>query len=105
MAFKFIPDYSGVGEIMRDEAVLAALHTTAAEILPKAVSLAEAATLPEYAAALRVEDGIRPKGRPFSRVIADDPQATAVEYGDGHVPRRRILGQAANSVTTVSGPL
>ena len=98
MAFKYLPDYAGVGELMRSDAVTEALSEVSAKMLPEARSLAAAANLPEYAAALRVEDGVRPKGRPFSRVIADDPAATAHEYGDGHVPRRRILGQVAASV-------
>jgi hypothetical protein len=96
--FKFIPDYSGIGELMRSDEVRQALAHTSEEMLPIAQGLAAQANLPAYAAALRVEDGTRPKGRPFSRLIADDPDATAIEHGDTHVPRRRILGQTANAV-------
>jgi hypothetical protein len=95
MAFKFVPDHAGIGEIMRSDEVRAGLHATAEALLPKAEALAKDANLPEYAASLRVEDGTRPKGRPYSRLIADDPAATAHEHGDTHVERRRILGQTA----------
>lgn len=97
MVFKFLISFDGQREMLQDEAITAALHAVAAEqVLPKAKQLADAAGLTHYSDALRVEDGTRPKGRTFSRVIADDESATAVEYGDTDTERRRILGQAAN---------
>jgi len=94
---KYVPDYDGLKEMLADPAIVAALHEVAAQqILPAAKALALAAKMPEYAASLRVEDGVRPKGRTYSRVIADDQSATAVEFGDNATQRRRILGTAAN---------
>ena len=103
MPFKFIPDPSFFAEINQDEALQAELHKVAEAILPKAVALATAAGEPVFAASLRVEDGVRPKGRSFSRVIADDPSATAVEFGANDTERRRILGEAAGTQVNTRG--
>lgn len=104
MVVKYVPDYDGLKELLADPAIVAALHEVAAQqILPAAKALAQQAKLPEYAASLRVEDGVRPKGRSYSRVIADDPNATAVEYGDNDTERRRILGRAANVQVNTQG--
>lgn len=65
------------------------------QVLPKAASLAASAGLPEYAADLRVEVGVRPKGRPYARVIADRDDAEKYEHGDTKTARLRILGRAA----------
>ena len=97
MPFKYVPDPGFFAEINKDPELHAALHAVAEEILPKAVALATAAGETVFAESLRVEDGIRPKGRAYSRVIADFDGATAVEHGDNNVERRRILGQAANT--------
>jgi len=97
MPIEFIPDYEGIGELMRSADVRAALHDTAEQVWARAKSFAGEAKLDAYEASLRVEDGTRPKGRPFSRVVADDASAEAIEWGDTHVARRRILGRAANT--------
>jgi len=97
MPFKYVPDPSFFAQINQYQAVQDELHAVAEKILPKAVALATEAGETAFAASLRVEDGIRPKGRAYSRVIADFDGATAVEHGDNNVERRRILGQAANT--------
>jgi len=103
MPFKFIPDPSFFAEINKNEAVTAELHKVAEAILPKAVALANAAGETAFAESLRVEDGVRPKGRAFSRVIADDASAAAVEFGSNDTDRRRILGQAAGTQVNTRG--
>lgn len=97
MPVEFIPDYAGIGDVMRSDEVRAALHDTAEQVWARAKSFAGEAKLDAYEASLRVEDGTRPKGRPYSRVVADDASAEAIEWGDTHVVRRRILGRAANT--------
>ena len=97
MPFKYVHDPSFFAEISKDPELHAALHAVAEAILPKAVALATAAGETVFAASLRIEDGVRPKGRAFSRVIADDPSATAVEFGANDTERRRILGEAAGT--------
>lgn len=94
--WKLYLPYDAIGEVMRSEGVRHELKVKADDMLPEAVKLAEGANLPAYAAALRVEEGERPKGRPYADLIADDPTATAVEWGDTDVERRRILGQVGN---------
>lgn len=97
MATELVVDFEGIGELMRSEQVRAALHDAAVPILARAKALAGQAKLDEYEKSLRIEDGVRPKGRPFSRVVADHPDATAFEWGDTNTSRRRILGEAANT--------
>lgn len=92
----WVPDYSGIREVMQSDKVREALHHHAEQILPRAKELAKAAKLPEFAVSLKVEDGTRPKGRPYSRVTADHPDGEKIEWGDTNTNRRRILGQAAN---------
>ncbi|QWF78705.1 hypothetical protein [Amycolatopsis sp. CA-230715] len=46
------------------------------------------------AATVTVEEGIRPKGRAYARVVHDDPFG---EYGTEDVPRHRALGRAVGS--------
>ena len=96
MPAEFVPDYEGIGEVMRSEAVAAELHRVAETVLSRARSLASQQGETAFANALRVDDGVRPKGRPYSRVVADDAAAEGVEFGSNtHPIRRRILGQAA----------
>lgn len=92
----FVPDAHGIGETMRDDEVREALHRQAEKILPQAKRLASAAKLPQLAAAMEIEDGTRPRGRPFSRVIVNHHEGEKHEFGDNNTTRRRILGQAAN---------
>lgn len=42
----------------------------------------------------RIEDGVRPKGRPYSRVSSPN---VSQEFGDSNYERRRILGRAAEA--------
>lgn len=41
---------------------------------------------------VQVQSGTRPGGRPFSNVVADNPDQ---EFGSSRTARRRILGRAA----------
>lgn len=97
MVIKFIPSYPGVGEVSviaaaADDAIQAA----AKAVLERAQQLAsEDDELGAFGASLRIDTGARPKGRGYARVIADTPDAAALEWGDNRTVRRRILGQAA----------
>jgi len=48
---------------------------------------------PAYEMNAKVEEGIRPKGRPYARVISYDADQ---EFGTYGIKRRRILGRAAD---------
>lgn len=95
MVIKFIPSEKGLGEISALATGEPEFQVLAKAILAKAQQLAKDAGLDDYEANLRIEQGVRPKGRGYVRVIADDPTATAVEYGDDDMERLRILGQAS----------
>lgn len=96
MPLVYVPDYAGLGEVMRSKVVADALHETAVRVEKRAREIAVQEGETVFADALQVVDGVRPKGRPFSRVVADDPSATGVEFGTStHPVRRRILGRAA----------
>lgn len=43
----------------------------------------------------KVVSGTRPKGRPYSNIVGDNPDQ---EYGTSKVERRRILGRAAEGL-------
>ncbi len=99
MPVEFVPDYEGIGELMRSPVVTDALAEQAHAVYVRARDDATSAGETGFAAALRVEVGVRPKGRPYATVIADDPAAGAVEFGSSsHPVRRRILGRAAGVV-------
>jgi hypothetical protein len=96
MVLKYIPSYKGIGETSviaaaADDAIQHAAHA----ILSEAQRLAEDAGDTEYAAALHIDTGARPKGRGYARVVADAPDAAALEWGDNATERLRILGRAA----------
>lgn len=92
----FVMTYSEGQEIINLPGVKAVLHDVAANtILPKASGLAAKAGLANVAADLRVVDGVRPKGRPYSRVEIDSDNSDAFEFGDSQTARYRILGGAA----------
>lgn len=96
MVIKYIPSRGGIGEVSviaaaADDAIQHAAH----KILAEAQRLAEDAGLTEYAAALHIDTGARPKGRGYARVVAATPEAEAHEYGNSQTDRLRILGRAA----------
>lgn len=43
----------------------------------------------------RIEEGTRPKGRPYARVVVDG--GAGEEYGDSKTTRRRRLGRATDA--------
>lgn len=81
-------------EILQLDGVRKALHQTAEKIAPRAKSIARSEGFDEFAASITVEDGTRPKGRPYSYVLADTPEGERREYGDSNTGRRRILRRA-----------
>ncbi len=94
--FKYVPYYRGVGETSVIAAAAdGAIQHAAQTILAEAKRLAEADGLTLYSEGLRIDTGARPKGRGFARVVADVPDAAAVEWGADGTERLRILGQAA----------
>lgn len=97
MVLKYIPSFSGIGEASviaaaADDAIQHAAHAILAEAQRLA---AEDDELAAFSASLRVDTGARPKGRGYARVVADTPDATALEWGDNSTARLRILGRAA----------
>lgn len=81
-----------IGEAARHPAVRAELHTIARKIERQANILAAAEDVDMET---RIEDSIRPKGRPQSVVWGDNVEQ---EYGSYREGRRRILGRAAQAV-------
>jgi hypothetical protein len=79
--------YRQLGDIARSPAVRAKLAQVADGIAAdaRAIAATEGADVQ-----VRREDGTRPKGRPYARVLADADQ----EWGTSEVARRRILGRA-----------
>lgn len=63
-------DYRGIGELMREPGIRAALHDRAEVIASRARQLATAERLK---AEIEVTDGTRPRGRPYSQVSAEHP--------------------------------
>lgn len=76
---------------MNSEPVQKALRERADKIKAKAQRIAAGA--PDLrGTTVWVEDGTRPKGRPFSSVYCDNPDQ---EYGTARTARHRLLGRAA----------
>lgn len=78
-------------EAMQAQETRDALAAKAQQIASRAAQIAQGED-PAYDIDVRVESGTRPKGRPYSRVVADD---LAQEWGTSNTERRRILGRAA----------
>lgn len=79
--------YRQLGDLARSPAVRAKLSEVADRIAARAEFIA-ATEAPEVT--IRREDGTRPKGRPYARVLAPADQ----EHGTAETVRRRILGRA-----------
>jgi hypothetical protein len=94
MARYKLPTYREGTEILHLPEVTRALHAVADVIAPRARQLATSEGLDEFAAAVSVKDGTRPKGRPYSYVIADTPEGERDEWGDTNTARHRILRRA-----------
>lgn len=98
MAGKYIPPtYREGTEILQLPAVRQALAKAANRVAPRAKSIARGEGLSEFAAAITVQDGTRPKGRPYSYVLADTPDGERTEFGDTNTARRAILRRAAGT--------
>ena len=78
-------------DAMQSQPVRAALHNRAEKILNRGKQLA-AQNEDTQGMSLWIEDGTRPKGRPFSAVKANDADQ---EHGTMYREKRRILGRAA----------
>lgn len=89
------PLYREESEIAKIAMESALAQKVAEQVLTKAQQLARAEGETQFAESLHIETGVRPKGRPFIQVVADDPLAERTEFGDTNTTRRRILGRAA----------
>lgn len=78
-----------IEKAMRSQPVAQALHTKAEAIRARAESIAAAE---DVDGEFTVQDGVRPRGRPFSSVHCDNVDQ---EYGTSKTERSRILGRAA----------
>lgn len=104
MVTRVIVSRETLDKAARNPQVIKALRDKADRMLPRAQRLAIAAGLPEFAKAMRVEDGVRPgakspKGikRPYSRVIADMEGAQDFEHGNANVSRQSILARSMSA--------
>lgn len=93
---RFRPDYKGIGVLMRSREVRDELPPVAEAVRDRAKAIANSAGDSDLADSYRVEEGTRPRGRPYARIITDHERAEGAEYGDEGVDRLRILGRAAN---------
>ncbi|MFC5992947.1 hypothetical protein ACFQE5_01830 [Pseudonocardia hispaniensis] len=91
MATRFTVHFEGVGEVMRAPGVRAELRAAAGRVAGRARSIAAAEGV---AASITTSDGTRPRGRPYSRVASDRPDA---EFGSSKSARLRVLGRAVES--------
>lgn len=80
-----------IEEAMRSKAVRDGLAAKADKVAAAAKSIASAEA-PKTE--ITREDGTRPKGRPYSRVLSSDMDG---EWGTAFTEQRRILGRAAGS--------
>ena len=88
MAVRVELHFAGIGEAMRSRQVREGLREKADEIASRARRID-----PEFGEGVRVEDGTRPRGRPYSRVVHDT--GADMEFGSSKTERRRVLGRAA----------
>lgn len=89
MANRLTLNFDGIGQVMRDAGIRAALANKAEEIATAARSLN---TTEHVKATVGVEHGTNPLGRPYSRITST---AGAAEFGTSITARRRVLGRAA----------
>lgn len=93
-----------IQEAAQTPAVRRQLRQRATRIAARAEALAARSGLPEFAASIKVVDGVRPGSkargfrRPYSRVVATHDRANAIERGGGREQKRRILARAARAV-------
>lgn len=80
------PEY--IREVMQSDPVREALRKRRDRIAQRAQVIADNE---DVDANVRTEEGTRPRGRPYARVLADAEQ----EFGTSRVARRRVLGRAA----------
>lgn len=85
--------YAGIGQAMHHHEVRRALRKRAQGIAQRARGIANAEGVE---ASISVEEGVRPKGRRYARVVSDRADA---EWGNRNEVRRNILGRAANLPT------
>ena len=78
-----------IRQAMQSSKVRAALRAKADKVAAEANILGDAEGVEMDAT---VSDGVRPKGRPYSRVSS--PNA-AQEWGDSRTERKRVLGRVA----------
>lgn len=81
-----------VFEAMQSKAVRKALKDRADKIQGRAEQLKSSEENLSSDAKVWVEEGTRPKGRPFARVLCDDADQ---EHGTYTTPKIRLLGRAA----------
>ena len=81
-----------VVEAMQSEAVRKALKGRADKIAARAERLKSSEENLSSDVRIWVEEGTRPKGRPFAKVLCDDVDQ---EHGTYTTPKIRLLGRAA----------
>jgi len=91
----FIPNRRGIGQVADGSEVRRALRKIAESQADEARRTAPVDT-GAYRDSIRVEEDTSPDGRARAFVVADDPKATALEFGTSDTPRFRTLGRAAN---------
>lgn len=96
MAVRVQLNPAGIREAMQGPQVRAGLSARAAPIAARARQLAASQGLTAVGAGIRVEDGTRPRGRPFSAVVSPNSAAVEAEHGATPTTRRRLIQRAAD---------
>lgn len=87
--------------VLENPQVTSALMSTAQRLLPITKRIAYQDGASDFADSLRIETGVRPGAksptgirRPYVRIIAGSEDASAQEFGDGKLPKKRLFGRA-----------
>lgn len=99
MATRFVHNPEWLPDWLSSDDVRSILSEKGDEV--RAAALAYAAPhirTGEFESSIRKEDGTYRTGRPYSRVISDDPAVLSIEFGTKHSEAVRALGRAIRSI-------
>jgi len=100
----FHASYQGIGDMLRSEAMQAAMHALAEKVAARAQGLApfdpDDPDGMHYRDAFEVSSGVqhRVTSRAYGRVTNTDSAARFVEYGTKNNPKHRVLGRALDAI-------
>ncbi|MCF7550973.1 hypothetical protein [Pseudonocardia sp. WMMC193] len=96
MAVRVQLNFDGIRQVMQLPVVREALTARARPIAARAAAIASGQGLPEVSSSIDVENGTRPRGRTYSRVVSAPPNSLTRGQSVSSTDRRRILARAAD---------